>query len=243
MSEPVAMYTEEFERAYESLKSAFDNISTKKFSKKRFYGFFSKFIRDKPLSQVLKEVKERNGIKTSDIDNRSLVFMRKIFSAAELGSLFGCTPENIIQRVARGEQEISKEGYRSSVRISGNDLDDVNVTDTYVDALKALTDILNSSKNKNEQIRAVESILKYIEPKVVEELKRKFKTLNALINFFIAYLIPEANRRIREIIRELQTNPQVESANTVIDLRVIFRDLLPKSPDLQEVLAREGWLK
>lgn len=244
MGESAILYTPEFEKAYESLKEAFDNVSIKKFSKKRFHKFYMQYcFKDKPVSQVLKDIKERHGLKTTDVDNRSLVFMRKVFSPAELGALFGCTPENITQRVGRGEQELVKEGHRANVRISGNNLDDVNVTDTYVDALKTLTTILNTSNSKTDQIRAIESILKYVEPKVVEELKNKFKTLNSLINFFIAYLIPEANKRIREIIRELQEKPKEDLADAVVDLRVIFRDLLPKSPELHEFLKNEGWLK
>ncbi|OPY03583.1 MAG: hypothetical protein A4E60_00248 [Syntrophorhabdus sp. PtaB.Bin047] len=244
MGESSIVTSPEFEKAYENLKETFDNVSSGKFSKKRFYKFYMKFChKDKPLTHVLKEVNERHGLKASDIDNRSLVFMRKLFSPSELGALLGCTPENITQRVGRGEQELVKEGHLANVRISGTNLNDINVTDTYVDALRTLTTILNTSTSKTDQIRAIESVLKYIEPKVIEELKGKFKTLNALINFFIAYLIPEANKRIREIIRELQEKPKEEIAEAVIDLRVVFRDLLPKSPDLNEFLEREGWLK
>jgi ribosomal protein S28E/S33 len=185
---------------------------------------------------------------------------RKYLSDREIASLLGCSNSAINQRIsvaeARGE-DLTKPPLARGVKKEddegawANGLQDAEPFEVYKKALKVLFRIIDDAENdrnhvgKNEAVRTLELVLRYSEPKVLERLQNLYTLLDDTANWMLSILIPTANKRAREVIREVEgrikAGDKVEFLN--FDLRTILRDLLPSFPDLRDRLMKEGWLQ
>lgn len=158
------------------------------------------------------------------------------FTVGEMATLTNTTSANISNKVRRGDRDMGSVEIGSDI---GNSLDELNPTETYVEALKSIQLYINSKTVKDDQkVRAIEVLLRNVEPQVISELKAKFQTLSNLMTFFLNYLIPEANKRVRAILRDLKERRDNGEAidNVIIDLRLIFKELLPQSQELYKAI-------
>jgi len=167
---------------------------------------------------------------------------KKFLTLDEWAKFTNSSRQNISQKVQRGMTEISTIKFDVNL---GNSLDELNAVDAYVSALKALTTFLSSKEADNQdKIKAIDSLLKHIEPEVISELRSKFQTLNGLINFIVQTLIPHTNKRLRQLVKDIHDKAKAgeDTGKLQIDLRQIFKELLPSSAELQQKLMKEGLL-
>jgi len=208
------------------------------------------------LQQQFKALNEKHKLTPNMLDNRTAYGVRKwgIFTLEDLAILFGCSKKAIQQKEVKGEEIAKREGIRLNLKTSGETLQEVNAVDTYTKVIKTLADIANAKDEEGkdikglrtqDMIRACEALARLTEPKIVEELQTKYESLNGLINFILSYLIPEADKRVRQLIKEIQykvaNNEDVSQLQ--ISLRMLFKELLPKVEKLYDSLKKDGWLK
>lgn len=166
---------------------------------------------------------------------------KDILTVGQLAKLLGTSSQTISARVKRGEEEIGI----VRINVPKTNLDDMKPTETFIGTLNALQEIVNTKDKNiklNDKIAAIKVILDYLSVEVINELKKKHQMADALINLILNVLIPTANKRIRGIVRDIQDRAikgeDIDDLN--IDLRVIFKELLP--PDLGMALQGKGYL-
>jgi hypothetical protein len=178
------------------------------------------------------------------------------FTRTELAARLGVSPQAITNRMQHpakdgqfyGTLEASKlkakqeeEEKKKNPRINLRGKDSFTAYDA---ALGVLEDIIDGDKSDNEEKRKVaETILRHVEPKVLQSLREKFETLDRLGTWMITGLIPQANQRVRQLIRDVEARIRngENTKHMSFDLRTIFRDLLPAFPELQAQIKQQNW--
>uniref|UniRef100_A0A6H1ZA62 Uncharacterized protein n=1 Tax=viral metagenome TaxID=1070528 RepID=A0A6H1ZA62_9ZZZZ len=196
------------------------------------------------LADHLKERQQKNNLRGDMFRAETLADLKKskAFSLSELSIITDTSIQAVSTKCKRGEQKLFSVKFDVAL---GNSLEELRPTDVYVQTLQALAQYVATGVGKDvDKMRAMESLLKFLEPEVINELKMKYKTMNALVNFLLSELIPETNKRIRALLREMQEkmkNGEIISVEA-FDLRAIFRELLPTSTELQTQLQKEEGL-
>lgn len=196
------------------------------------------------LAELLEErCKERN-VRSNAVPTEWLEYARTFFTDTEISALIGTTRENISTRIAYAKK---RKGNINSNTPPQKLLKDTDPLQVYMDSLQILYDIANSQDvnvKDADKLKAIDSVLKYGEAQVMAKLKEKFDTLNGLGEFIISVLIPQANKRIRELLREMEAKiiAGEDTKHLTIDLRAIFRELLPALPNLKGLITKQNWM-
>jgi hypothetical protein len=228
---------------------------------------FHKFVNDLQdanipltLNDHLRLRNEEVGIKSPDVPTWWIkeTIRMKLLTAAQIGDLLGCTTQAIHQRIKaaneRGE-DLTRPPLQPRVVVPtdnskwANDIDGVEPYTVYKQALTVLYNIIEKGEGSGlkptEALRAVETALRFSETKVLERIQEKFTLLDDLGRWILTTLIPQANTRIRQIIREIEAKIKAGEDTRFItyDLRTALRDILPSFPELRDRLRKEGWVR
>lgn len=202
-------------------------------TKDEFQPYYDQFIQSKPFNEYFKAFGQAQGFEASKFDSETIAILQRIFGTNLVADLLGCTPANVSLR-AKGTFT-AKNDARSLAGIPKLELG-TDAQENYQSILDTMLEVVNNSETKLDRVKAAEALLKYYEPKVVDDLKNIRNQLNAMFDLIISRLIPEASKKIREIFRS-----QGIEAN--FDLRIIFRDILPKPSEVWEYLKQKGLMK
>jgi len=220
---------------YEEFCKLSDRIS-------KFTDHINKYPPTLTLADHLQALQKKKNLSSDMFSAETYAELRQAFSLLQLGYLGSTTVQAVSTKCKRGEKGRFKVKFDVSV---GESLNDLSPTEIYCQTLQALVTYIKTGQGKDvDKMRAMEALLKFIEPEVINELKMKYKLINALVNFLLMGLIPEANKRIRSLLREMQEkmkNGEIISVEA-FDLRAIFRELLPTSTELQTQLQKEEGL-
>lgn len=192
---------------------------------------------DLTLADALKTRQTEKGLKGSMLPPEvyTRLYDANFFTVTEMASMTGTSVGNISNKVKTGRKELSTVEYSGDI---GSSFDEMDPTKAYFEALKSIQDYINTKNiDADKKFKALDVLLRYIEPKVMEELKEKFETVNNLMTFLLDHLVPEANRRIREAIRQIKAR-NYEGEEPIVDLRLIFRDILPDPSELSDAIGK-----
>ncbi len=197
------------------------------------------------LGDLLEIRHNQRNVHPKDVPTPWLAKALDFFTHSELGKLLGTSRENIAGRIR----------YQEKTNPSKNDLfkpskplSDMDPMEAYAESLNILYRVANSDDpgvKDESRLRAIDSVLKYTEGQVLARLKEKFETLDALGTFIVSTLIPQANKRLRELVREIEAKVKAgeDTKYLTVDLRLILRDLIPTIPQLKERLLKENWIE
>ncbi len=203
---------------------------------------------DSPLamSDHLRIRHDSRRLTGKDFSTEWLAEAMRYFTGTELGFLTGTSKSNIEGRI---KYHKDTKGSGSAKFDPGSK--DIEHLDPYTVYLNALKFVYNMARDDSgnakdaDKLKAISYVLQYGEAAVLDKLKEKYELLDTLGTFYINTLIPRANKRIRELLRDMEARIRAgeDTKHLAIDLRVVFRELLPTIPELKGKLVNEKWLQ
>jgi hypothetical protein len=217
----------EFLEAYRAFRKLKPDLT-----KEEFDPYFEEYVAVKPIDFYLRRYGEAKNLDVKKVGGDVLLALQKVFNQYHVAELFRVTSATISLR-GKDTKE-SRETARDLEGITKLELDE-DVFKNYFAILDTMLQIVNKGTNVGDRNKAAVSLLQYYEPKVIDELKKSKANLEALFELVVNRLIPEASKRIREILRQYNIPKEAH-----IDLRLIFKEILPNPSEIKEYLAKKG---
>jgi hypothetical protein len=190
------------------------------------------------LTDFLAKRQKERKITTDKVPSTWLVKAFDFFTGPELAALSGTTKGAIESRLRTGRE--AYDGVEEDINLEGD------LLKVGGDIRTALMNIINSDKGRTlDKLKAIEIANKLLDEETWKQLNDKWKLLDALGQFYITTLIPQANKRMRDLVRDVadMAKEGKDIQNVDLDLRRVLKDCLSSASELKERLQQEGWLE
>ena len=181
------------------------------------------------IQTLFKTRQQDRGFNVRNVSNEQIIVLKKFFDNLEISALINTNDHNIRERLAYARRNDDR------VKVKGKWQDKTKFSSdpgkAYMESLEILhTMATNEGIDKDEhRLRAASYVLQYAGPQVMTLFEEKREFIKALIKFYISTLIPVANKRIREAVRQITGRADTDPVNLII----IFRELLPSVLELK----------
>jgi hypothetical protein len=206
-----------------------------------FYAFARKYtyFKFRNLDEFIEMKRNEYGIKSGSLSDPTIseLIDNGVFSARELGLLLGISVRRVHVHAKAGRQQVIK------VKPTSSEKNPYEMRQLMIETLEKCL-YSNSIRDQNK-LKAIELLSRLNDAALSEQIRDRYFTTEALVNFFLNTLIPEVNAANRQAIRDIAelALEGKDVSHLQVDVREIMKRFLPETDNLESKLREMGCYK